>query len=255
LHVLGALLACTVAFAAVTARAEQPLAGTLQNPMQRHGIGETDPRIRIDLREEPWRALGKLQATVGERRTTCTGALVGPRTALTAAHCLVNPKTGAYHLASALHFLVGFDRGSYAIHARVLQFAASPGYDPARISETIGSDWALLTLDLMHGTDERILPMRSTVPPKGTPVMIGGYSQDNPLVVTADIECRIVGHVRDRSGKLLLKHDCAATRGTSGAPLLIQDGAGWSIGGVNVAAPRGEAGGFAVTVDEPRRQP
>src|SRR5262245_60878290 len=52
------------------------------------GIGEGDSRIRADLREEPWRGIGKLQATAGSLRSTCTGALIGPKTVLTAAHCV-----------------------------------------------------------------------------------------------------------------------------------------------------------------------
>ena len=55
-------------------------------------------------------------------------------------------------------------------------------------------------------------------------------------------------------GRLLLKHDCNATRGSSGAPVLVQGSAGWVIGGINVAAPRGQVGGLASTVDEARKQ-
>ncbi len=207
------------------------------------GIGATDPRIRIDPNTVPWRAVGKLQATAGGLYESCTGTLVGPSTVLTAAHCLHNLRTGTYFPPSSLHFLVGYDAGAYAGHAEVLTFTIASDYDGSR--NTAGSDWALLTLDAAIGTPDRQLALRATPPADGTEVMIGGYSQDHPLNLTADVRCRIIGRAVDANGHLLLRHDCTATHGASGAPVLVRDGGGWRIGGVNIAARRGAASGFA----------
>ena len=51
------------------------------------------------------------------------------------------------------------DRGLYAAHAVGVKIKTGPGYDPARPSETIGSDWALITLDTRLGSADRILPI------------------------------------------------------------------------------------------------
>lgn len=84
--------------------------------------------------------------------------------------------------------------------------------------------------------------------------MIGEFSQDHPLNLTVDAACRIVGELSDRSGHRLLRHDCTATHGASGAPVLVNDDATWRIGGIEVAATVGEAGGIAINLAEVRHQ-
>src|SRR4051795_12623482 len=103
------------------------------------GVGPADPRVPVDAAQQPWRALGRVQTELGGR---CTGFLVESRTVLTAAHCLYRRSTGSYVQPGSVHFLLGYDRGRYAAHARVAGFTLGPGYDPAREGETIGADWA-----------------------------------------------------------------------------------------------------------------
>jgi protease YdgD len=98
------------------------------------------------------------------------------------------------------------------------------------------------------------LPIIREPPEVGSIVMLGGYQQDHPLVLMADTSCRIVGRFVDASGRLLLRHNCAASRGVSGAPLLIEKGGKWYAAGVDVAAEKGVASGFAVVLDEAGRR-
>jgi len=211
------------------------------------GIGKTDPRIRVDPGAVPWRAVGKLQATAGNLYESCTGTLIAPRVVLTAAHCLFNLRTGRYFPPSSLHFLVGYDGGAYAGHARGVSFVIGPGYDRSRNSA--GSDWATLTIDTPLGDPDRTLTLSDTPPEVGATVMIGGYSQDHPLTLTADPGCRIVARSADANGRMLLRHDCTATHGASGAPVLVRYGTAWRIGGIDVAARKGEAAGIAAFPD------
>jgi protease YdgD len=71
--------------------------------------------------------------------------------------------------------------------------------------------------------------------------MLGGYQQDRPEVLLADTGCRLLGLV---NGMLL--HDCAGTRGASGAPLLMRLGETWSVLGVASRSHRALSMGEAV---------
>jgi len=212
------------------------------------GIGVHESRARLDPDGIPWRAVGKVQAASLNVRQTCAGTLVGPSTVLT--HCVFNRLTRRNFPPGSLHFLIGYEGSRYIGHAIGVKLETGLGYDPSRPYETVGSDWALISLDTRLGSADRILPMIDQSPEVGSKVMLGGYQQDHPLALMADTECQIVGRATDASGRLLLRHNCTETRGVSGAPLLIEQGGKWYTAGVDVLAQLGVASGFAVILDE-----
>ena len=221
-------------------------------PPVRPGIGAHDARIREDPNSTPWRAVGKIQIAAASWLSSCTGALVGPALVLTAAHCVFNEHAGQFYRPAAVHFLIGADGDSYAGHAQVVSFITGARYDHAHPAQSLGSDWALLKLDTKLGTPDRILALSDAVPAIGTPLMIGGYSEDRRYILTADQNCRVIGAVLDGNGTRLLRHNCTGTRGISGAPLLIKDHGTWRIGGIAVAAQMGASIGYAAILDEAR---
>ncbi|WP_338664352.1 trypsin-like peptidase domain-containing protein [Pararoseomonas sp. SCSIO 73927] len=194
----------------------------------------------MDAEAPPWASLGRVQTELGGR---CTGTLIGPRTVLTAAHCLVAPRTGALVRPSSVHFLLGYRQGTWKATSRAASVRTGPGFDP-RTRLPRGADWAILTLESsISGTP---LALLEDDPAPHLPLALGGYQQDRPEVLLADTACRAVGPaVLD--GLRLIAHACAATRGASGAPLLAQRPDGdWAVAGVSVAAAVGTARGLAV---------
>jgi protease YdgD len=51
-----------------------------------------------------------------------------------------------------------------------------------------------------------------------------------------DLSCHVLAVSGIPGAALLVSHDCAGTRGTSGAPLLTPQNGGWAVAAINIAA-------------------
>jgi protease YdgD len=219
----------------------------LPQPLPRPGLdGAAEVRQPVDIRSPPWSSLVRVQTEAGTR---CTGALIAPDRVLTAAHCLVAPRTGNPVLPGRTHVLAGYDRGEFRAHATVRAITLAPGFDAATRGPA-GADWALLRLaaPLAAPLATPVLP-RAALPRADTPAMLAGWQQDRAHALLADTACAVRGAFRDAQGRWLLQHDCAATRGASGGPLLVRQGEGWAIAGVAATGDRGQRGGLAVALE------
>jgi protease YdgD len=200
--------------------------------------------IDVDANVFPWSSIGKINNSA---RSSCTGSIVAPNKVLTAAHCLFNRSTNRFLQAGSLHFLLGYRAGEYRLHARVASYVVDPNYNPNEAKKSILADWAILVLVDAVASDTKPLPLATNSPVSGEPLMIGGFSQKHPFKMTADTECQVSGVAR--SGVIM--HDCSATHGVSGAPLL-KAGEGTEIRVVAIHVANGELNGkpigFAVPV-------
>jgi protease YdgD len=195
------------------------------------GVGSLDRRQAVDVRVPPWNAIAKVQTNIATR---CTGALVGPSTVITAAHCLYNRRAHAFLQPGSLHVLFGYERGGYLRHAHVVRYLIGEGFDGAEPARHPASDWARLELAEPVPPAIEPLELAKKFPRSGTAVALPGYNQDRIHQLMADTSCRITGIAMIR-GERLLTHDCSATRGTSGGPLLTQRDDHWEVVGINIA--------------------
>ena len=206
-------------------------------------MGRADPRVRVDASAPPWRAVARLQVPGVVR---CTAVVVAPRLAVTAAHCLWSRRLGGWVPAGSVHLLAGYSAGGFAAHILASGYRVAPGYDPADSDGTRGADLARVTL---AASAEAVMPLADESPAPGTAVAVGGYNQDRAEIIEADTHCLAIGEAHDRAGRPLLVHDCSATRGTSGGPLLVAG----QLGGIQVGARDAAAGGVAVPVETLRQ--
>jgi protease YdgD len=113
----------------------------------------------------------------------------------------------------------------------------------------LAHDWVVLTLDRDIGGKVGILPLAGEADhPRdlaGTRLVHAGYSQDKAHVLTLHDGCHVLSAP---PGSPLLRHDCDATRGDSGSPILVRDGDTIRLLAVHIASALrdGKAMGLAV---------
>jgi protease YdgD len=169
--------------------------------------------------------------------------LVAPAILLTAAHCVFDPRTRQLVPPSSFHFMLAYANGRYRADAYGVRITVPKGYDPDITRGTTGRDWALVELDHAIGEAGFVLPLNARTPAAGDEISLGGYAQDHVEILTVDLRCHVLGLIQDHAGLAVIHHDCAATHGVSGAPMLAHGEAGWSVVGIEVVGLTNSEGG------------
>ena len=174
------------------------------------GAAQAGPRQMLpDGQQADWLAVGRLNVT---GQGDCTATLIAADLVLTAAHCVVDRRTGRTVDPGRVHFLAGFRAGTYAAHGTGLEVAIVPGFD--RVAADVARDLALVRLSAPVDARVKPIPVAPALDP-GLPMTIASYGIDRAQILSTETGCGFLDQVGT-----VIHTTCEGLPGVSGAPVL-----------------------------------
>ncbi len=171
-----------------------------------------DDRVMLDSAVPPYSAIGRLNLGFG--RQFCSATLIAPDKVITAAHCLIDARTGQPYRPSQVHFVAGQRRDKFVDPAPaqcVVPLKRNPAHGAPDIAKYT-DDVAVIILS----RPLRVQPVALAEAYIADPGSLShaAYSKSRPYLLSVHDSCKLL-----HKSKGMWLTDCDTAYGSSGGPV------------------------------------